>query len=251
MGKSWYLHGIDFRLKGRYHDNIFFENILANADYPSDDYKSYYQDVRYVAQRSSLNPFVGIGAGAVFRPLTKSKYSFLQQIEIAHNLEIERFAFDLVPNGMQNFGKNATIRSWNLGYNPRLIISSPRFLEFLKLYVAADGYVFLPLRTMVYTNPDTSLIPNKGDDYDLNNEEWKDRIPNSFIKLGYGGTLGLKMNLDCNWNFHIEGNYIQLTSLFENENIQTLALGVQFGIRYKFGIKEKETDGTSKPTIFW
>ena len=104
---------------------------------------------------------------------------------------------------------------------------------------------------MVYTNPDTSLIPNKGDDYDLNNEQWKDRIPSSFIKLGYGGTLALKMNLDCNWNFHIEGNYIQFTSLFENENSQTLALGVQFGIRYKFGIKEKDADGVSKPSIFW
>ena len=252
LGKSWYLHGIDFRLKGRSHDNIFYENILDHADYPSDAYKSYYQDIRHSAQRSSLNPFVGIGAGAVFRPLMKSKFSFLQQIEIAHNLELERFAYLLKVNSYSVANhKKATIRSWNLGYNPRLIISSPRFSDNFKLYIAADGYVFLPLRTMVYTNPDSSIILNKGDDYELNDGDWHDRIPSSFTKLGYGGTLGLKMNLDCNWNFHIEGNYIQLTSLFENENSQTLALGVQFGIRYKFGVKEFDSEGIKKPSIFW
>ena len=251
LGKSWYLHGVDFRLKGRYHDNIFYENILENADYPSEAYKAYYQDVRHVAYRSSINPFIAVGAGAVFRPLMKSKYSFLRQVEIAHNFELERFAFDLDVNGFPNDTKDATIRSWNLGYNPKLIISSPRFLEHLKIYVAADGYAFLPLRTMVYTNPGSNLVPNQGQKYTLNGQTWDDRISSSFTKLGYGGTFGLKMNVDCNWNFHIEGNYIQLTSLFANGNSQTLALGVQFGIRYKFGSQDADSTTENPPSLFW
>ena len=139
FGKKWFLHGIDFRAKALYKPASYYHPVVSNADFNNPAYLQLYDTLSFGFYRTSINPITEISIGAVFRPLHNSKFNFLRQTEIAHNFLYQRSSnfFDTYPSQY-----DFAIRTNHIGYNPRLMISSPRFLESLKLYVAADGYIY-------------------------------------------------------------------------------------------------------------
>lgn len=251
LGKKWYLHGIDFRAKGIAKPAGYYDPIVSNANFNNPDYLNLYDTLDFTFHRTSINPITEVSIGAVFRPLHRSKFHFFRQTEIAHNFSYQRSSnfFDSYPSY-----NDFAIRTNHIGYNPRIMVSSPRFLESLKLYIAADGYLYLPLANMLYTRPPQEYLPNGGGSYRTGEKHfWTDRLASNFTQYGTGLSIGIKINVDCNWNFHLEGNAATINSYFGKNalNVSNRILGIQFGARYKFGTDEEGQQGNKSGNVFW
>jgi len=257
LGKIWYVHGVDFRVKAQSlgNDNYYFD-MVQNTDFNNDAYQEYYTNIfneNYDFSRSTLSPLTEISVGAVFRPLHRIKFAYFRGTEFSHNFIFQRLSNRyLTNNGELDFA----IRTNHMGYNPRLMLNSRRFLEYLKLYASADAYVYLPLSGFIYTRPDEKFLPNGGGSYSTSNlDQWTDRIPSSFLKYGSGFTIGLKMYVSCKWNFHIEGSTSNIHTYF-GKNISSNKSefsGVQVGLRCKFGKSEEEEEDVEDEgsSVFW
>lgn len=259
LGKKWYLHGYDFRIKGRLYTPSFYTSLFQNAEFPSVEYKGQFNFTQFHPKRDFLRATNTISAGVVFRPFFQSPIKFIRQVEFAHNIEIER-----IKVGFHNFTQNdfstnyntnsIFIKSLDLGYNPRLILSSPTLAESLKLYLAADGYGFIPISGTVYTTPDRSFLPNGSKSYSIAGDFFKDKISTNHFKYGGGISAGVKVNLSCNWNFHLEYSTFDVYTRhgYTKSVSQSGNRGVQFGLRYKFGsAEESEADTSNKTPVFW
>lgn len=254
LGKTWNLVGYDFRLKPRVYSNLFFVDQFKNANFPSAEYLNQYNLENTFSKNDLLRSLNTLSAGAVFRPFMQSKLKFVKQIEIAHNVELEHISDKMISSFINGFvGLPMHYTSTNLGYNPRFIICSPTIAESLKFYVSGDAYVYLPLGGYFYTNPDDAFLLNGGGDYTKGNGHYSDRINSSSLKYGTGLSLGVKVNLNCNWNFHLEGNAIDIYTRHSTTKKNTVAgiRGVQFGLRYKFGTPSEEESESRPSSTFW
>jgi hypothetical protein len=191
----------------------------------------------------------------VFRPFHRSQIKFIKQFEFSHNLEIERLSTLAAADYPRSYGVGQMlIRTLEIGYNPRFIISSNTFADYLKLYITADGYAFVPVSNTIYTQIDESYLVNKNKGYYVRNDYFTDRLSSSHFKIGGGVGVGIKMNINCNWNFHIEANTFDVyTKFWETGRVaQSGNSGVQFGLRYKFGISTNDgSEEVGSLPVFW
>lgn len=252
LGKNWYLHGYDFRIKGRFYSPNFYTSIVDNADYPSEKYESIYRSKKKEYEYDYLNVVNTLSVGFVFRPFFQVNSKFIKQIEFVHNLEVERVSGSVQTTEYFLNTTPSLIKSNHLGYNPRIVFSTPSIAQSFKLYVAADGYGYIPLSGFIY-NQLPSNLATKGVSYKKNGDEYNDRIQSSHYKYGAGGSLGLKMNLNCNLNFHIEYSIFDVYTKHSATNITSTAgnAGVQFGLRYKFGTPSEEGSESRPSSTFW
>ncbi len=254
LGKTWYLHGIDFRITNKVHDNGFYQNMINQLHYPNKEYRDFLLHRNATWQRNyKVAPLNGFSAGLVFRPFHYHKWKFIRQIELSHNLELERL--NIIGEIPYPSNTSILIRSANIGYSPRVILSSPTVGGILKFYLSGDLYGYLPIRGYVYTNPPDALLTSKADSYTRQEKNYKDRLKNENAKGGVGVSLGLKLNVSCLWNFHIESNYGLYSTFNKNPKSYhpSTYLGLQFGLRYKFSVRDEneEKPGDKKPSVFW
>lgn len=258
LGKSWYLHGYDFRINGRIHSENYLQEVVHNANYPSEAYQNVYSrdSMKWVTYPSIFDMITNVSAGFVFRPFHQTDIKFIRQIEFSQNffLSHSSLAADYTYSGAYGSENIAMLRTFQIGYNPRLMISSPTFAEYLKLYLIAEGTVQLPIYSTVYNQIDRSFLLNPSEGYSKQDIQFTDRLnaPHYSAGLGYG--VGIKMNVTCNWNFHIEANRFNLLHRHTSTktNSSSSRIGVQVGLRYKFGIPDpNDSDGKQKPSGFW
>ncbi len=253
-GKSWYLHGYDFRIKPRIYGPLYFDQIVRNADYPNTEYLSFFENSIGYSESEVISLMSSLSAGFVFKPFHVSDYRYLRQIEIVQNIEINYNHHDFSYVGFQKYEGYVGLRSFQLGYNPRFVVSSPTFADYLKAYIAGDGYLYLPIQHNIYNQIPDSVILNSGQSYEKGKHTYSDRITASTFETGLGATFGIKMNIDCNWNFHVEYNQDYLLNRFSTTKttIRNRRYGIQFGLRYKFGIPNSgDAEGEYKPSGFW
>lgn len=254
LGKTWNLVGYDFRVKPRIYSNSFYVDQFKNANFPSAEYLNQYDLENTYSKNDLLRSLNTLSAGAVFRPFIQSRLKFVKQIEIAHNVELEHIS-DKMSTEFTKGGGDIPMHftSTNIGYNPRFIVSSPTVAESLKFYISGDGYAYAPLGAFFYTSPDDAFLPNGRGSYKKGKTSYSDRIISSSLKYGAGFSLGVKVNLNCNWNFHLEGNTIDLYTRHSTTKKTTLAgnRGVQFGLRYKFGTPTEEESESRPSSTFW
>lgn len=252
LGKKWFVHGVDMRLKYRNYRPDYYKKIVSEADYPSVAYKSDLLGDFVSVNYDNLQAFNTIAVGAVLRPFAQSHLSFIRQLEFAHNLEIERVNMSLTYKKMRSSDVTVRIRSLDMGYNPRFVISSPRVAEFIKFYASADGYVYAPIISAVYTNPERQYLPSGSAGYSKNKEYYSDRLSSSRFKYGIGMSAGIKINVDCNWNFHFAYSLFDVYTYHNVSRYTSVSgnSGVQFGVRYKFGVPS-EDDQENKTSVFW
>lgn len=213
LGMSWNLVGYDIRVKPRLYSATYYTEQFKNSEFPSRAYLEQYYLSSTFFNRDLVRSINTLSLGAVFRPFIYSKVKIVKQIEIAHMIEFERISAkmttELIPS---RGGMPLHFASTNVGYNPRFIVSSPTVSESFKFYIAGDAYAYLPLGSFFYTNPDMAFLPNGSRGYEKGNEFYSDRVISSSLKYGAGFSLGMKVNLSCNWNFHLEGNTIDIYS---------------------------------------
>jgi hypothetical protein len=255
LGKNWYLHGYDFKVKMRDYSEGFYRTMSQEALVPSPAYDTvmntaYKQNVGYLPRKINT-----LSIGAVFRPFHRSQIPFIKQFEFSHNIEIERLntiaAASYRGNGLSD---QMLIKTFEIGYNPRFIINSNTFADYLKFYMSVDGYAFIPISNSIYTQIDDSYLINKTDGYNKQDAYFTDRLSSSHFKYGGGLSAGIKMNLNCNWNFHIEASTFDVyTRYWESKRTaQSGNIGIQIGLRYKFGVPSgNENDTEYKPPVFW
>lgn len=257
LGKNWHLHGVDFRIKGRLYSPEFYENLFTNAEFPSQKYESQFEVNSNDVKRDYLRSINTVSAGLVFRPFVQSKSRFIGQMEFAHNVEVEHMTMEIIRTNLENNSLGAFIRTVDIGYQPRFILSSPTIAESLKFYASADGYSFVPLQGVIHLNPSAEFLPNGANNQRIREKSYTDVINTKHFKYGGGLSAGVKMNINCNWNFHLEANVFNVYTRHgaASKTTKTENRGIQFGLRYKFGIP---TDGdsvnsdTSQPSaIFW
>ena len=256
LGNEWYLVGYDFRIKVKTHSPHFYSSLFLNSEFPSDDYKAQFDFDGFYAKRDIWRNFNTVSAGLVFRPFYYSKLKFIKQIEIAHNVGVEYHTEEFNSIMKSSSENHAFYNSLNLGYNPRIILSSPTVAEYLKFYVAGDAYGYVPFSGTLYTQPDSRFLPNGAPSYKKGSTRYTDRISTNTLNFGAGITAGIKMNLDCKWNFHIEGNAIDMYSrhIQTKHTSQSGIYGIQLGLRYKFGIpteSDSEESNESASPVFW
>lgn len=255
LGKEWYLVGYDFRIKARDYGRNYYHNLANNSSFPNEHYQKVMNLTQvYLDGQGVLGILNTLSAGVVFRPFNQSKIRFIKQFEISHNIELERLNSGHISGDGDFYSKKILVKSFEIGYNPRIIINSPTFADYLKLYVSADGYAFLPISNYVYNQIDESYLLNNAKGYTLDDVHYSDRLTSPHFKIGGGVSAGIKMNVDCNWNFHIEASAFDSYTRHRNSNSILLSgnKGIQIGLRYKLGISEEdnEEEGDS-PSIFW
>jgi hypothetical protein len=255
LGKNWYLHGYDFKVKMRDYSEGFYstmsqEALVASPAYDTVMNTAYKQNVGYLPRKINT-----LSIGMVFRPFHRSQIPFIKQFEFSHTIEIERLN-TIAAAGYEGSGftDQMLIKTFEIGYNPRFIINSNTFADYLKLYMSVDGYAFIPISNSIYTQIDDSYLINKTDGYNKQDAYFTDRLSSSHFKYGGGLSAGIKMNLNCNWNFHIEASTFDVyTRYWESKRTaQSGNIGIQIGLRYKFGVpSENENDTEYKPPVFW
>ena len=255
LGKNWYLHGYDFKVKMRDYSEGFYstmsqEALVASPAYDTIMNTAYKQNVGYLPRKINT-----LSIGMVFRPFHRSQIPFIKQFEFSHTIEIERLNTIAVASYEgSGFTDQMLIKTFEIGYNPRFIINSNTFADYLKLYMSVDGYAFIPISNSIYTQIDDSYLINKTDGYNKQDAYFTDRLSSSHFKYGGGLSAGIKMNLNCNWNFHIEASTFDVyTRYWESKRTaQSGNIGIQIGLRYKFGVpSENENDTEYKPPVFW
>jgi hypothetical protein len=255
LGKNWYLHGYDFKVKMRDYSEGFYstmsqEALVASPAYDTVMNTAYKHNVGYLPRKINT-----LSIGVVFRPFHRSQIPFIKQFEFSHTIEIERLN-TIAAAGYEGSGftDQMLIKTFEIGYNPRFIINSNTFADYLKLYMSVDGYAFIPISNSIYTQIDDSYLINKTDGYNKQDAYFTDRLSSSHFKYGGGLSAGIKMNLNCNWNFHIEASTFDVyTRYWESKRTaQSGNIGIQIGLRYKFGVpSENENDTEYKPPVFW
>jgi hypothetical protein len=255
LGKNWYLHGYDFKVKMRDYSEGFYstmsqEALVASPAYDTVMNTAYKHNVGYLPRKINT-----LSIGMVFRPFHRSQIPFIKQFEFSHTIEIERLN-TIAAAGYEGSGftDQMLIKTFEIGYNPRFIINSNTFADYLKLYMSVDGYAFIPISNSIYTQIDDSYLINKTDGYNKQDAYFTDRLSSSHFKYGGGLSAGIKMNLNCNWNFHIEASTFDVyTRYWESKRTaQSGNIGIQIGLRYKFGVpSENENDTEYKPPVFW
>lgn len=254
FGKSWYLHGYDFRIKGRGYGHDFYRQLAKQSTYPDQAYSNDVSKAYQYKNTSVPSELNTISAGLVFRPFYHSKLKLIKQFELCHNIELERI--NTIADAEYKYlggGGKMLFRMFEVGYNPRFLISSPTIAEYLKLYATADGYAFIPVSGYVYNQIDESFLLNGGGNYTKNKRNYNDRLGTNHFKYGGGLSIGIKMNIDCNWNFHIEGNAFDVYTRHNATRQITNSgnIGVQFGLRYKFGIPGDTDTTINNNSAFW
>jgi hypothetical protein len=256
LGKEWYLVGYDFRIKARTYTPHFYTSLFLNSEFPSQAYKDQFDFDRLYTSGDFWRNLNTVSAGLVFRPFYHSKLKFIKQIEIAHNIELENQTAELLRVTKATGADNAFLNSFNLGYNPRFILSSPTVAEHLKFYIAGDAYGYIPFSGTIYTQADSKFLPNGSSGYKKANKYYSDRLSTNSVKYGAGLTAGVKMNIDCKWNLHIEASAFDVYTrhLHTKQTSQSGNYGVQVGLRYKFGVPSEDgsdnMDSSSAP-VFW
>jgi opacity protein-like surface antigen len=254
LGKNWYLHGYDLRVKGRLYTPSFYNNLFENAEFPTSEYKDHFDFHAYIPKRDYLRAVNTVSAGAVFRPFFQSPINFIRQIEFAHNVELERISLKLDKYQSPQNQYSTFIKTLEFGYNPRLILSSPTIAGSLKFYLAADGYGFIPIIGTIYTRPNEAFLPNGSKSYDIAGTFYNDRISTKHLKYGGGFSAGVKINLSCNWNFHVEYSSFDVYTRHSStkSTSQNGNRGVQLGLRYKYGSPEDtENKNEGSTPVFW
>jgi hypothetical protein len=255
LGKNWYLHGYDFKVKMRDYSEGFYSTMSQEALVPSPAYDTvmntaYKHNVGYLPRKINT-----LSIGMVFRPFHRSQIPFIKQFEFSHTIEIERLnTIAAASYEGSGFTDQMLIKTFEIGYNPRFIINSNTFADYLKLYMSVDGYAFIPISNSIYTQIDDSYLINKTDGYNKQDAYFTDRLSSSHFKYGGGLSAGIKMNLNCNWNFHIEASTFDVyTRYWESKRTaQSGNIGIQIGLRYKFGVPSENENGTEyKSPVFW
>jgi len=255
LGKDWHLVGYDLRIKPRLYTKAFFLEQFENAQFPSPAYLEQYDLGKVYLWTDLPRTISTVSVGAVFRPFLYSKIKFVKQVEIAHNIEYEHLSQKMstdLKSGMK--GSPLFYTANNIGYNPRLLISSPTVAESLKFYLTGDAYGYLPLSNLIYTVPNDSFLPNGSGNYKKADVRYTDRVVGSSFKYGVGLGLGVKINVSCKWNFHLEWNTADVYTRHTSNKKTTQAgfRGVQFGLRYKFGVpSDDDSEESSNPSSFW
>ncbi|PCJ64543.1 MAG: hypothetical protein COA58_12445 [Bacteroidetes bacterium] len=261
LGKSWYLHGYDFRVNGSIYSERYNRTLIKNADFPSDKYEN------FILSHLATNDIIhrqpnAYNFGVVFKPFHNSDIKWKRLIELAHDIELvqrkfKQYSFK-INNGRYTLYNEYSLKSLNLGYSPKLTINSPTFLRRFKLYSSIFPSIRLPISGYLYTNPDSSLLTTLNQSYTENYTSYSDRISIGYTELGAGFSLGLKLNLHCKWNIHFEQNVSSIHSISSNHRKLNSGTthGFRFGIRYMYGTpperdKKKKNRQDTEPSIFW
>lgn len=249
MGKTWYWHGIDIKMGIVHRNPEFYTSIVLQADKPNSIYAEYLATPEYIWGRVGNNPISTTHMGFAFRPFYHNQYQILRSLEFCHNLDFERYRFE-------HYGAELIhLRGSFISYRPQLSLSTPSFLGYLKFYATGSTFGSMTLRSFIYSNPPADALINNSRAYPINNHDFKARLASDFWLSGFEYGLGLKMNVSCLWNFHLE--CINQTSWIHS-NGQTSKpsenISVRFGLRYKFAIPDQENESdtsSTKPSVFW
>ena len=254
LGKKWYLHGYDFRIKGRDYGDDFYRQLSIQNTFPDEKYAQELSNAYQYKIRSLPKQINTLSAGIVFRPFYNSPLKFIKQFEFSHNVELERINTSAQATFTNSHGESQMLfRTFQIGYNPRFIISSPTFADHLKFYLSGDSYAFLPISGYVYNQIDETYLLNQTDGYNKNKIPFTDRLGTNHFKFGGGFSVGIKMNINCNWNFHMEASAFDIYTRHAATKLTTQSgnRGIQFGLRYKFGVPGESDSIPNNHAVFW
>lgn len=177
LGKSWYLHGYDFRIMPRFYLDSYLEEVVNNAEFPNEDYKAECVDSILFTVGDLHSQLLNLSIGFVFRPFHQTDIKLIRKVEFSQNLNfgyLDQDAFYHSRNGQME--DRVKLRSFQIGYNPRIMISSPTFADYLKLYIIGEGFLELPISSTIYTQVYPSLLLNSSSGYTNGDVDYTDRL---------------------------------------------------------------------------
>ncbi|MGB0850440.1 MAG: hypothetical protein ACPGTP_04290 [Bacteroidia bacterium] len=259
MGKNWYLHGYDIRAGGSIYDEPYTDQLAYFADFPSKNYEAHV--LKNWTPNDYHRDYINLySVGFTFKPFHFSENPWKRKLEVSHDIEYMRR--NIRHYGFQKIGeasytnKGYRYISNHLGYSPKVTLNTPAFLRRFKAYTSIYPNLRIPFSGNLYTNPDSSSVPNLKNGYEKNFDSYLDRLTHSYIEYGLGANVGLKLNLHCKWNIHFERSFQMLFSNSQHTSGTNFghAYGFRFGLRYMYGTppekpKRKE-DSISNP-VFW
>ncbi|MBR9861808.1 hypothetical protein GYB22_13905 [bacterium] len=253
LGKSWFLHGYDIRYSGNIVDPKLHTEISNLIEFPTQEYQDYIHSEMDNAYsiRNAILPYRAFSFGLVFRPFQQSKINWIQQFEFSHNVEVEHINLFI---DAKSLNTSFAYRALDLTYTPRFMVSSPTFADYLKIYATGELRFTSPIRSFLYVEVPDDIIPNKSKISSDRLKGYDDRLSNSYLISGAGIGGGIKMNVTCNWNVHLEGAHYRLmaTRLSKDYKSFNSMTQIRLGIRYKFGIPEETEEKEKKePSVFW
>lgn len=265
LGKKWHLHGVDARFGFK---NMAMNNpqaLLQEESNQITELIAKYDKTKIadnVITSSGQNYLsYNISAGLIFKPFSKSEKRHLQSPEVVQQIGIFKQYFEpswdtaTMSSSFRPFGAKSI--SSHLTYNPSLTMSTPTFGGLFKAYAGGDVRFDFPLfQEFSLTNNSAQVIYEQPSDA-ISKENAYNQTSFQLLskRAGIGYTIGIKMYLSCNTNFHIElkDTYLLEKYQFTENTCKYRNLQVQAGLRYKFSKPESPASKSNDlaKSAFW